>query len=41
MSKSFLAEATVWEQPPFDNETRQAVSKLKNNPTEEPDDVIV
>lgn len=32
MSTSFLAEATVWEQPPFDNETRQAVSELKKNP---------
>jgi len=32
MSTSFLAEATVWEQPPFDNETRQAVSELKKTP---------
>ena len=32
MSTSFLAEATVWEQPPFDNETRQAVSELKKKP---------
>lgn len=32
MSTSFLAEATAWEQSPFDNETRQAVSELKKNP---------
>lgn len=32
MSTSFLAEATVWEQPPFDSETRQAVSELKKTP---------
>ena len=32
MSTSFLAEATVWGQPPFDNETRQAVSELKKKP---------
>ena len=33
MSTSFLAEANVWEQPPFDSETRQAVSELKKTPT--------
>ncbi len=32
MSTSFLAEATVWEQPPFDSETRKAVSELKKTP---------
>ena len=32
MSTSFLAEATVWEQPPFDSVTRQAVSELKKTP---------
>ena len=33
MSTSFLAEANVCEQPPFDSETRQAVSELKKTPT--------
>ena len=33
MSTSFLARVAAWELPPFDDETRQAVAKLKNNPT--------
>ena len=33
MSTSFFAQAAAWELPPFDKETRQAVSELKNNPT--------
>ena len=33
MSTSFFAQATAWELPPFDKETRQAVAELKNNPT--------
>ena len=33
MSTSFFAQVAAWELPPFDNETRQAVAKLKNNPT--------
>jgi phosphoglucomutase len=32
MSTSFFAQATAWELPPFDKETRQAVTELKNNP---------
>ena len=34
MSKSFFVQAAAWELPPFDKETRQAVAKLKNNPSE-------
>ncbi|MBL18648.1 MAG: phosphoglucomutase [Flavobacteriaceae bacterium] len=34
MSTSFLARVAAWELPPFDDETRQAVAELKNNPTE-------
>ena len=33
MSTSFLARVAAWELPPFDDETRQAVAELKNNPT--------
>ena len=33
MSTSFLARAAAWELPPFDDEIRQAVAELKNNPT--------
>lgn len=34
MSKSFFVQAAAWELPPFDEETRQAVAKLKNNASE-------
>ena len=34
MNKSFFVQAAAWELPPFDKETRQAVAKLKNNPSE-------
>ena len=32
MSTSFLTQAAAWELPLFDDETRQAVAELKNNP---------
>ena len=34
MSKSFFVQAAAWELPPFDEETRQGVAKLKNNASE-------
>lgn len=32
MSTSFLDQAAAWKLPPFDNETRQAVTELSNHP---------